>query len=122
MSMIFDTTVINAKAVDLKFDKLDHAVLHNGTLAHFWTKYADEKRVLHYGYTSIFAEIERAGNGGLLEEELEEYVEEEIAEYDKTFGEEPVPYHEEEEEAEEEEEVVKEDYSFFENDWLDKQV
>ena len=87
MSKIFEYTSKKAEEAGLKFGRLERTLLHNGTLAHFWTQYEDEPRVLHYGYNSILNEVERASNGGLLEEELEEYVEPEIQEYDRVLEE-----------------------------------
>jgi hypothetical protein len=82
MSNLLENTVRRATEAGLGFGRLERSKLHNGTLVHYWTKYKEEKQVLHYGYHSILAEITRAQNGGLVEEELEDYIEPVIEEYD----------------------------------------
>jgi hypothetical protein len=68
MSKIFDHCSKRAQDCGMKLEKLTPARRFEGTLAHFSTSISGEPLMLHYGYTSILAELDRVESGCMVSE------------------------------------------------------
>ena len=87
-SNIYKNAKGQAEDLKMRFERLQPAVKHEGTLAHFITQVDGQKVVYHYGYHSIFQTFEAEKNRQLgividdEEHDWEEDFEEEVFEFE----------------------------------------
>ena len=83
-SNIYKNAKSQAEDLKMRFERVQPAVKHEGTLAHFITQVDGQKVVYHYGYHSIFQTFEAEKNRqlGIVPKEEQDFEEETTYEFE----------------------------------------